>query len=415
MRGGWGPAMIAAAVVILAGCSEEGVRGPTAEIVDSAGVRIVTYDLTDVAIPAFAGVGEPELEIGGVDGESEYLLSRIIDLRTLDDGSIVIADGGGNDLRVYDPKGGHLRTLGQRGEGPGEFAAAPFIAGLAGDTLFAWDETSRRVTSFSGSGDLIETTRLQAEAAYPVRVIRLDDGTYVSQAGWVASGPDPLEAHDMRLELDSLVIEHIAADGAVLDTIRVLADQERIKMRQIREGGRQALQMTPRPLTARAFVRSDGVRPIIGHNDAFELVSYGPDGASRQVLRVEGVWPSVSAGEIRSTFEARLAEASEDGELDPRTLRLYDEFLPARTPAFSNVIIGGDGSLWVAQFQFDRSNGFEWLVFSPEGELRGTVRTPPDLRVFEIREGSVLGVVLDDFDVPFVRRHPLLLNGSGAR
>jgi len=76
--------------------------------------------------------------------------------------------------------GTHRVTLGGQGEGPGEFAATPLIAGLAGDTVFAWDTRNRRVTSFSRDGDVIAMITFQEESAgRPLRVARLNDGTYL--------------------------------------------------------------------------------------------------------------------------------------------------------------------------------------------------------------------------------------------
>ena len=132
-RAGWAPVAFAAALLV--GCSVEAAIGPAAEVIDSAGVRIVTYDLTDVVVPTYANVGEYDLGIGVLDGSAEYTFSSIIDVRISDDGSIIVSDGGDAEIRVFDSNGLYSRTLGRRGGGPGEFAAGPLIAGIAGDTV----------------------------------------------------------------------------------------------------------------------------------------------------------------------------------------------------------------------------------------------------------------------------------------
>ncbi|MEE2899930.1 MAG: 6-bladed beta-propeller [Gemmatimonadota bacterium] len=48
------------------------------------------------------------------------------------------------------------------------------------------------------------------------------------------------------------------------------------------------------------------------------------------------------------------------------------------------------------------------------GELLGTVHTPPDTRLLAIHDDFVVGVVLDEFDVPYVRRHALLSSSEGG-
>jgi hypothetical protein len=402
----WG---VAGLVALMSGCSGQSAGTPEAEITDSAGTRIVVYDLTGVVTPTYATVGEHDLQIGALDGPQEYTFSSITSVRTAHDGSILVTDGGVGEVRVYGASGVHASSFGQRGEGPGEFAASPSIVGLVGDTMFAWDSRSRRVTTLSLPGDLIDMVTLQAgSAGRPTRVIRLDDGTYLSQSRWIAPGAVSGGAHDLLLELDSLTIERIDAEGELIDTVRVLADVHRVKRSQV-EGNLFRTQMMSQPLSSQALMRSDGMRPILGHSSSVEVISYTEAGAPETILRVVGAWPTLTTREIRSRIEAQLVEASEDGQLDPALRRVYDDFLPDRTPAFSNFIVTSDHDIWVSQYELDLSSGFEWLVFSPEGEFRGSVHTPPDLRVFEIGSEFVAGVVRDDFDVQYVRRYPLLL------
>ena len=42
-----------------------------------------------------------------------------------------------------------------------------------------------------------------------------------------------------------------------------------------------------------------------------------------------------------------------------RTRRVYEAFMRERTPDFSNIVISGDRDPWVAQYEYDWSNGFE--------------------------------------------------------
>jgi len=105
-----------------------------------------------------------------------------------------------------------------------------------------------------------------------------------------------------------------------------------------------------------------------------------------------------------------------EGETDPNVWRANVEFLPDRLPAFAAIVVGDGGDIWMALTEYDMSGGLDWLVFTPSGELRGTVHTPPDMQLFEIRSEFILGVYRDDLDVPYVRRYPLVpsLAGGGA-
>ena len=223
-------------VAATAGCAGDASR-PTAEIVDSAGTRIVTYDLSNVTVPTYRFLSDHDLEIGERDGAPEYTFSRIADLAVAEDGRIVVSDGVAQELRVYDASGEFERTIGRQGEGPGEFATAPMITGLAGDTIFVFDSRSSRVTAFLLTGDLIaETTFRAGDSGRPQFVIRQDDGTYLSRSTWVDLGATEA-SYEMRLELDSIVIEHLERGGTLMDTLRVIADRSRARSVEINTEG----------------------------------------------------------------------------------------------------------------------------------------------------------------------------------
>ena len=403
MRRRW--QVTAAAVALLsAACSESDGSIPDAVVTDSAGVRIMAYDLGKVAVPVAWIVGSHDIEIGQVDGAPEYTFSRIMDLAVTRDGSIVVSDGVTQELRVYDQAGKYVRTIGQRGDGPGEFSSSPMIAGLDADTVFAYDGRASRLTQFSFDGDLIETVPLGTNGAgRPTSMQRLADGTYLARSPWING---EMSAHEPRLELDSIVIEHLDPVGDLIDTVRVMADRTRARAVQARPNGQVAVIQGDPPFGSMAVVRTDGARMVLGHSDAFEFTWLSPGGGT-SVLRVAGVGHSATAADIRAYQEAAVREDIGDGELDPMTRRLLFDFLPARLPAFGEVVVSDDDDLWVSLTEFDSSEGLDWLVFEPTGELKGTVRTPPELRVRSVSDGSIIGFVLDDFDVPYVRRYPL--------
>jgi hypothetical protein len=208
------------------------------------------------------------------------------------------------------------------------------------------------------------------------------------------------------------VVARLDARGRLMDTIRVMPD--RVMARTVQDGGGGSIRLlqADAPYSARAAVVADGVRPIVGHGSVFALRLLRPAGAVEAILRVHGVEHSATADEIRAHQEARLREQAGDREVDPMTRRLNLDFLPDRLPAFGSVVVSDTGDLWISLTEYDLSEGLDWLVFSASGELRGLVRTPPELRVRAIRDDLILGFVLDELDVPYVRRYPLLHAGD---
>jgi hypothetical protein len=92
----------------------------------------------------------PVLRIGVMEGDPNYQLNHITGALRLSDGRIVIAND--YQLRFYDANGRHLRTVGGRGDGPGEFRTLEITLGR-GDTILAWDNLRFRLTRFDSQGN----------------------------------------------------------------------------------------------------------------------------------------------------------------------------------------------------------------------------------------------------------------------
>src|SRR5688572_2268538 len=97
---------------------------------DSASVTIVENAApiwTDSA-DVWRVQAEPAVTIGVVEGAPEYQLFRVRHALRLEDGAIVVADGGSREIRFYDSAGRHIRSIGGDGEGPGEFRVISLLA-----------------------------------------------------------------------------------------------------------------------------------------------------------------------------------------------------------------------------------------------------------------------------------------------
>jgi hypothetical protein len=392
----------------LSGCAGANDRGPAAEVTDSAGIRIVTYDLAGITVPTYRTVTEHDLEIGALDGAPEYAFSRVATVAVTDVGAIVVSDAVAQELRVYGADGTYVRTLGRRGDGPGEFASPPLVADVSGDTVFAFDPRSARVSLLSLGGELLGEVSLRSEAiGRPESVVRHGDGTYVVQAPWIGPSAASTESYELRAELDSVVVLHVDGRGTLLDTLRVMADRTRARSVENRGSGILRTLQAPTPYGARAYVRAGGPHILVARSDAVDLRFLDPAEERWTFLRVSGVEHTATAADILAHQEAALREDFGDEEIDPFVLQVNTAFLPDRLPAFTNVLVTEDGDVWMALAELDASAGYDWLVFSGEDELRGVVHTPPDLLVHDVGRDFVVGVVTDELDVPYVRRYPL--------
>lgn len=104
-----------------------------------------------------AWLTEAEFEFGeSVGGQDEAAFSPISAVRALDHGgTILVVEPSVFRITIWTPDGRLVREVGQGGQGPGEFTGPLFVE-VDRSGFRARD--SRRYTSFSGDGTLVETT-----------------------------------------------------------------------------------------------------------------------------------------------------------------------------------------------------------------------------------------------------------------
>jgi 6-bladed beta-propeller len=87
------------------------------------------------------------LVIGEMDGPAAF--GRIMDVKLGRRGRVYVADDLRHAVFVFDSVGRFVRSVGRRGNGPGEFQAPWRIALDASDSLFVWDVSLARVSVYA--------------------------------------------------------------------------------------------------------------------------------------------------------------------------------------------------------------------------------------------------------------------------
>jgi hypothetical protein len=360
-------------------------------------VRIVENPAALAQQPLWSVAAEPAVEIGLVEGEDAYQLSQVGGLVRLSDGRIVIANGGTNELRYFDARGAHLRSVGREGEGPGEFKSLGRVTVLAGDTVVAWDWNLRRLSLFDTSGTFVRSFLLDFTGGFPVPIGRFADGAWLCDRGFVfAPGSDGTQV--VRDSTPYLVFEPA---GALRDSIGRFPGPEWY----VKGQGRSAFATSlPFGRTTEAVVVGD--RFYAAHTDRWEVVRYSPAGVADLVVRLEWSPVGVTSDDLARYKAERLENT--DASFRQQTERNLAEMpYPATFPAFADLMADPDGNLWVLAYNRPGDERRSWTVFAPEGRALGTVETPPGLRIMEIGADYVLGVWRDDLDVEHVRMYRL--------
>lgn len=382
---------LAIVMVLAAACTDAGAR-QTAVITDSAGVSIV-----ESRAPAWDDGEEwrldstPALRIGGAeDAEPAYDLLQVSDAVRLSDGSIALINNGTSELRFYDRSGRHLRTVGRKGDGPGEFRAMETLDRSAGDTLHVYDYLLRRFTSIAPDGTLLGSTGLRAalEGAFLQPLTRLPDGSWVATAQ-VFSGEG-----ETGVRRDSLTVLRLApAVDSIADSIGRFPATEMYISRG-GEGATRFVTFSLVPFGLSTRVVAGGGRIFVGNPERYLIQVYRPDGALERSIRRPIEREPVAEQEVARLREHELSES------DPRfreqvEAKWANAPVAALKPAFARMAVDADGALWVEGPRVLEGDPGYADVFDREGRLLGRIPLPGYFRITDIGSDYVLGVARD--------------------
>ena len=131
--------VVIAAVFGMAACGSGSGAG-SAVSRDSAGITIVENSGAKWAEGTGWRVPDSVLvDIGGQGADTSSDMDRVAGPVRLSDGRIAFANGGTNELRIFDATGKHLASSGRAGSGPGEYQMPMGIWVGQGDSLMVFD------------------------------------------------------------------------------------------------------------------------------------------------------------------------------------------------------------------------------------------------------------------------------------
>jgi hypothetical protein len=358
-------------LLVLAGCEESPGDTPRA---GPAGRS--TDDLAHVAT-------------SGPDAEFTHVRSIDVDSR----GEVYVSDFPDARITVLSGDGSVVRTIGRKGQGPGEYQFISNVQLLGGDSLLVYDQGLNRVTVYSPGADRVAYTVNFSQASrkpppYWVRKLP-DERAFLAayRTPFAASGDPALDAN--RREVLALLNE----DGSIRrDSLVVFPGEEFLVVR--RPG---AVSVGPNPFGRRGvFGVGAGSRIYVGWTDGVDIDVYSPEGSRLADLRAPSEPPRVTGDDVRA------AEA----DLRPEFKRVLSAAVPETWPAMRGIVVDDRDRLWV-MLTGPRKRGEEGLVLNSAGERVASLRLPDGLDIRVIRGGLAYSVESDTDGVPHVAIHRL--------
>ena len=390
------PLLVVVSLAALA--CEQGRQSPPSlptQTRDSAGIRIVENAEPPEGSRLGWTVGpEPSVNIGVAEGGESYMLYGARDATRLNDGRIVVANAGTNELRVFDATGIHLATWGGRGEGAGEFRSLYRVERWPGDSIIAWYAPRLGVSIFDAQGNHGRSfTLAHNEATMPMQSFRPE---YATADGSILAVHTPEDA-------DTIVVHLRGAEGEVRGS---LGTHPGLEPHILGEGERAML-----------FWKIFGREPVwaiwgelvvVGHTGSYELRGFRPDGSLARVVRRDHVPSAPTEDNVEAYIERQAGYSTLTPAAESRR-RYRSVPVAEHYPAFASIRSDAVSHLWVGEYELleEERPPRLWTVFDPEGRALGFVETPEGLWIHEIGEVYILGTRFDELDVEHVQVWPL--------
>ena len=384
-------------VVAAAACGRSDTPVTAAPARDSAGVRIV-----ESAAPAWGAkpgwrvAARPEVEVGGVAGDSARDFAGVRSAVRFADGRFVVADAASDQIRLFDPAGVHLRTFGGHGMDERQFLALGAVF-LRADTIVAWDDRRQRIVGFLPDGRFLgnvramlpDTTRL----GRPV-------GIFPSGA-MLVSVPTPVD-----LALVTSPVLRVAAELVRLaDGGRSVTSVQSDEIVVRRGKGTVSAMLRPFGLASRVAVVGDEF--VVGESERHSYRRHAEDGQLLAIFRRPGARLPLVPGDTAREHGIRVGAARSVRERETIDGLWRSLPFPDSLPAHGEIVADPTGGVWVRDIRHAGDSTSSYQVYAQDGTWLGAVPLPPRSTLLWVGMTEVLLRRLDGNEVEFVAVHRL--------
>jgi hypothetical protein len=376
-----------AALAVLVGCGTAESQGESMPAVrDSAGISIVEPRASEPKPAQWAVDTEPYWLVGELEGQTEYLFSRIAGALDLGDGRVVVADGGTNELRFFDDDGQWIESLGGEGQGPGEFEYIRALDFCYPDGFVAFDLNWQK-NNYLMDGTFVEKTVLRVPSGITPYSLACDSGGNVLMLGWGRDGSGgPIigfhQAYDQLLLTD--------AEGEIQADLGERLSSERI-------GSQYGSRPHPAGRATRMALH-DGLM-FVGSGESFEVEVRSLDGTLTHLLRGPQISLEVTEPMKDAYLQGQLARAEDATRRASLRSQIEGWEWPATAPAFTELMVDGAGVVWVKRFSIEPDTNETWSLLDMDRGYLGYIELGAGQELLSIGDEDLLVRIIDEFDV----------------
>jgi hypothetical protein len=328
------------------------------------------------------------LEIGGDEVEDENAILYAPSGFAIDGaGNIYILDYKLHCIKVFDPSGEYIKTIGREGEGPGEFRGAGNMVIDTSGRIITHDFMNKRFQIFSPMGEYIDSRQFQE--AVDKMAVGPDGDIYVGVQEFDFMDPSGVNT------LSLLRMSGDMNESTALDSTRVKL------WKMITVGNGMTTATVPYPPYLHWAVSANG-NIIIGRSDEYLLRIMSADYEILGEIRREVEAPRITEADEEAYFKS--FERDGNAGLDP-SLKNVMKF-PGSRPFFSDIVVDPEGNILV-RWSVPVEDVPVYDVFEPNGKFIGRVSIDglTDGAVFH--GGFIYCRFREEDELPTIRRYSI--------
>ncbi|NIM51095.1 MAG: hypothetical protein GTO22_17900 [Gemmatimonadales bacterium] len=373
-------------------CQGSSPAGRWAGTIDTlpSGIAIVSNPSQGIWQPGNEWRIVEEVRIGATEGTGPETFGDIQLLRIDPAGRFYVFESQAQELRVFDPSGAHLRTIGREGSGPGEFRMAIGMDWAPDGTLWVLDPRNNRFSIIDTSGTFLGSKPSIGGIMSIPWPGGFDDG------GWLYHyAPRPSDNEIGRelvlVRYDTMLVPH--------DTIEMpqYAGEREFFLLQ----NENAYMRTPVPFSPDLEWRLTRTGEIWSAlTGEYRLIQCDAGGDTSRIIVREFDPIPVADADIDSAIAGMEWFTRMGGKIDRSKF-------PGVKPALETFFVDDGGRVWVLPVTAPEDKDRVLDVFDAAGRYLGRVRLPFRLETYSppiIRGNMMYAVILDELDVPYVIR-----------
>ena len=367
----------------------------------------------------------PEITIGDTEGADEYTFGGITEVEVGETGTIYVFDRQVPALRMYDTAGKHIRLVGRKGGGPGEYEAANGLAVHRNGRITLWDAGKASINVYTPSGEPDTSWSVPGGGGFYT-----SNGLYVDTAGNtyirtnIADPPKTANVPQGRVFGLTGLVKWNAA-GEVVDSLA--PPENPVEPAYIIAQNKGSTSRSSVPFsTGFVWTFSPYGYFVSARTDRYAVTISHPTG---RITRIERDIAAVAVNDDERADAELIATAQMRGT-DP-AWRWSGGSIPSTKPFLRSILAAEDGRIWVSVAQpgervpeaertvpppaqtgqRPRIPDPKWRqplvydVFEPDGLYLGRIKAPAKTTFRAMRGDHVWAVTRDSLDVEQIVRY----------